>query len=887
MEDSLTRDERPVDTRQKYNSFVMPSLFTIRLEMKSDWHIGTGAGQPGNIDKLLARDADGFPFVPAKTLNGIWRDALETLTFGLDGGKEGYWSKWVEIIFGVQPNQLQGVLRDENQGHELQRRVKNGDSTYSFALLSVQPARLSKNLREKIDKSLNAVSNPDDQRQQRRRLLGALTFIKPGVSIDEKTGTARTDFLRFEEMGRAGTVLESECALDFDSADSESQRIISALLLLSARLVERIGGKRRRGAGLCELKIDAGAASLVADAVNLLKGKEKEKTSPPSAFRPGSVSDERSIVREIDSTNSDSISEGEDRQEKGWQTLEFTLRLRAPVSIVTATLGNVSESLDYIPGTYLLPHITKVLRKRIGGKVFQAVAYGDLQVLSATVEVNNERGLPTPAVIYYEKMGGGFDREIDGKATVYNLFKEWDKIEIGVQKKSLRSGYVSSLDGNGQTLPTHKETIKTFLVHNTVEDRVQRPTENVGGVYSRQAIASGTRLRGEIRLRSKLAGELDSDWWTELSGSVRLGTSRKDDYGLAELELKKDAEGRATGPSAFKPKSEVNSNDNKLVTVYLVSDCIVRNANLRQTNLGFDLAQEIGDKLGVALYPIDSEHNAATSLVMAKRIDSWHEGWGFPRPTLIAMRAGSCAVFQSDVVLDLVALQRLEAEGIGERRGEGYGQVRFNPPLLMQPINGWEVAAKADEAKADEAKPAIPAAIIELNDEERAFAELIEETAWREELKVAALKIADGLNNRKAIFGFDSEKNEPPMSQIGGLRSAISRLRRVEDKGIVINWLEHLKATPNRRDRWANSKENADAKLDKIIELLEPESRMSKTEDESHVLWKRFQGVFKEPLTIVRSRKDLQKQLWAEAVRTLFDACARAHKREVEKKETN
>jgi CRISPR-associated protein Csx10 len=158
---------------------------------------------------------------------------------------------------------------------------------------------------------------------------------------------------------------------------------------------------------------------------------------------------------------------------------------------------------------------------------------------------------------------------------------------------------------------------------------------------------------------------------------------------------------------------------------------------------------------------------------MTRRIESWHECWGFPRPTLIAMEAGSCVVLQADKDLDLDALIKLEAEGIGERRGEGYGQVRFNPPLLTQAINGWEAAAKADETK-----PPTDGATNDLSDEEKTFAMLIEETAWREEMKVAVLKIADGLNNRKAIFGFDSEKDKPPMSQIGGLRSAISRLRR-------------------------------------------------------------------------------------------------------------
>ena len=47
--------------------------FTVRLIMESDWHVGSGTGRPGSIDRLIIRDADGLPFVPAKTLRGIWR----------------------------------------------------------------------------------------------------------------------------------------------------------------------------------------------------------------------------------------------------------------------------------------------------------------------------------------------------------------------------------------------------------------------------------------------------------------------------------------------------------------------------------------------------------------------------------------------------------------------------------------------------------------------------------------------------------------------------------------------------------------------------------------------------------------------------------------------
>ena len=142
--------------------------FTIRLEMKSDWHIGTGAGIPGSVDALLARDGEGLPCVPAKTLVGIWRDALETLTLGLDKGDDTnkVWQKWVDVILGSQPNQLKQA--------EVQELANQDKLRPRPSILSIQPARLNENLR-------NAIKG-DKQLEQ------ALTFIKPNTKIKVKFG---------------------------------------------------------------------------------------------------------------------------------------------------------------------------------------------------------------------------------------------------------------------------------------------------------------------------------------------------------------------------------------------------------------------------------------------------------------------------------------------------------------------------------------------------------------------------------------------------------------------------------------------------------------------------------------------------------------------------
>lgn len=49
------------------------------IEFFSSWHCGSGQGGGKDADYCPIRDSEGFPFVPGKTIKGLFRDAAETL----------------------------------------------------------------------------------------------------------------------------------------------------------------------------------------------------------------------------------------------------------------------------------------------------------------------------------------------------------------------------------------------------------------------------------------------------------------------------------------------------------------------------------------------------------------------------------------------------------------------------------------------------------------------------------------------------------------------------------------------------------------------------------------------------------------------------------------
>lgn len=778
-------------------NWPLPEQFRIRLTMESDWHVGSGMGRPGNIDRLIVRDADDLPFVPAKTLHGIWRDACECLCRGLDDGQLGDWSRLVDLLFGSQPA-LGGNDPTGRHGDPAKVPLESA--------VQIRSALIPSPLREKL-------IHAD------RRIRQALTFVKPGIKIDHRSGSAKKDFLRFEEVARKGTILEAVCRLSI--SDASTREMASALLIASAKLVERLGSKRRRGLGCCRLEIlDTDPDEAIA---------WLERTTSPPKWSSDKISD----------IPSDGLRVTD--QADPWICVPLELRLQGPLAVSYRTAGNVMETLDFVPGSYLLPQVRRTLIG-LGLDVQSAIPAGDLCVLPAYPEVDGERGQPVPMALFVPKEGKGL------KGVVNRVQPPVDPLD-GTQLKQLREGYISTRLTNVYKTPI---TVRT---HNTVEDQPQRPTKNVGGVYTYEAIAPSNHgipvvLRSELRIRKSLADRLESNWWNSLNGEISLGRSKKDDYGSVLL--------RAGPAEEWKSAARIVEKD---LFVWLVSDTLIRNSRLRAEPTASCLGEELSRKLGVTLKLRESTAGQLDELVRIRRLDTWHVGWALPRPSLVALQAGSCMVFQAEGSIDPAKLEQLEASGIGERTAEGYGQVRFNHPLLTEPC----ISVADPDNLADSEPAATEPEFIHSGHPEFAFARLIERECWKQEIRRACLTFASSAQNRGDKLGWKAKvkQGQPPMSQLGALRGQLAILRTVRDRPQVIDWLDHLADNRRRKDKWPS--------IDKVKAFIESDSRIwdiVKTDG-----W---------PTLTTNAETELKQELWALAVRTFFDACIRAHKRELE-----
>jgi CRISPR-associated protein Csx10 len=857
---------------------VLPDEFSIRIEFLSDWHVGSGLGRPGDVDRLVLRDEDGLPLLPAKTLTGILRDAAERVAVGLDGGQpdsQTGWYAWVRHLFGDQPNLA--AQRPEEPDEEAAQQGTDDDEAELVdaapreAVLAIRPGRLPDDLRR-------CLRSPE-----RQVLREALVSTKPGVTIDPQTRTAMDKHLRFEEMVRGGLVFEARAGWNGSRLpDAPSRAAATSLLVAAARLAERLGGKRRRGSGRVRITLPAAPDErCVADWI------EQHPQAPPVPATANGSELNRDLAAgkvEVGSAASGSGSPAvaaPDAEEPAagahgndpWVVFPLRIALETPVLIGRRTVGNVVEGLDFIPGTYFLPLLQRVLGGRVPD-VAAAIQSGDVRIAPATIEIDGHRGLPVPAALHHPKVGGGFYARLslsNGQTAggVANLLRD-EPGESSPYVKDYRRGYVGPLP-RADRLPQYQQPKLVLRMHNTIKDDVQRPHEDVGGVYTYEAIAAGTVLRSELRVRQSLALDEQTlrDCFSRITYS--LGRSKKDDYGLvvvSAVEVAAPAETEETlGAEGTGPTDPEQSQ----FAVWLTSDTLLRNEGLAAGTTCDALRVELERRLSRKLKVVQTGRRSQ-AFVRANRFESWQTGWGLPRPSLICLAAGSCAEFEvvEGGPIPVADLLELEREGLGERRAEGYGMLRVQDPLLDRPLLGRSPATKRGPTNTE-------AKFLSPGQEGFELARQLECTAWQRAIEQAASELVLDERFRREELGLDSGSKKPTSSQAAVVRGAVRRLRGPQDVHGLLAWLGHLAKL--REKRWPkkalhcgrHDRQGQPQAAGRLIDLLT-------NPDE---VWRLLCS--DRWLVLTQGGSDrLRRELWAEAVRNVIDAALRIHQHELE-----
>ena len=710
----------------------------------------------------------------------------------------------------VPGSTLRAMLRDGAE--QLARGLDGGDadgpwSAFAVALFGAQPAAKG----EDAIPSRLAVENARLHPSLRaaRALRPAMVLLKPGVEIDPVTGAAKEKHFRIEEVARRGSVLYAEA--EIDCPEPRVAELALAFLSAAAVLVPRLGGKRRRGLGRVDIAVEDGVGKRVSpsDFADLIEN-AVPPSLPPLAFAGIDLAPLGAGVTDT------------------FDEYDLDIVLTAPTLIAAQVQGNVVSCDDVLPGTVLLAALAGRLSALDAAAFQSAVTAGDLRILPGYPMLDGIRTLPVPAVWYGPKNGEG--------APVNALHDEL----LGGYRR-LSSPFFAGTDKPSALV---KSVPRSVFTHNSVDDDRQRPDANAGGgVYVYEALTPGARFGAQLRVRGPfariLAGSLK-----DISGPVRLGRAINAGYGAATLDMR---------PAQREPVVYVSDAQ---LTIYFESDTILRSE-------GGGFATDAGTVLRAIGAPPDTTEIAHANL-SATRIGGWRRAWGAAAPDAVAVRAGSVIALTSrPFALDRVRM--LEREGVGERRAEGFGVVRIDPPFLAAAAPLSFPLARAPDSVAD-------GSVDPPEGSDAEFARILSHAATREWIaRAAELFLQRAAPDEIAgHLGFRAREirsgEKPPMSQLGTLRALWAQVER--DCDVFADRLDALSANRRRRDKWP------DGALETLARMARDPAR----------LWQALSEAANEkpPTPVGITASDLRLTLRSDLFETVLHAAIRRRRREEE-----
>ena len=634
--------------------------FPVSVVFHSDWGVSTGVGVVGGVDAAVEKDERGLPVVRGTVLAGVVREQSVLAAQALDGGAAGPWHEFASELFG-----------------------------------SEQAPRL--------------VVFSDARAPEGAAAGGAPVHEVVSLSIDDDTGTAREDFLRFIEragpcaLGATATLLDA----DVDGRplvwDEGRRRAARLLLALSGLLVRGIGSDRSNGDGACDVLVgaecgpDAAAAGGEDDAAAAKKevkdwcreqvrgwaaapGAEGALVpcAPSAAPAPGAV------VSPAPGASAD----------PGLMAMDLTIVLKTPVVSYEVPMSNEVRSLDFLRGTVLLPWVHRLLVRECGGDtddalVRDAVVNGDLLVSDAVAVVDGRVGLPMPLVLSSPKV----ERRERGWTEVVNRLLVEEPEEV---HKPLRSGYVFPAADGDRECPAAEDEGRPDPAAADEERRLP-PLAGWSGappLTGRQSTAheaaTGAAKDGQLFLVRALPAGLTLRATVTMSPALheRAEARLKGLAGKA-LDARIGAR-RLSGTfghalctfSAARPLAPAKP-VNRETTIWFTSDVLVRSSGLGPGG-GFEDLRGAFKHTGVPIELVDIPpgEKRFRAGVRHRRVDSWSAASHQPRATRMAVQAGSVLRIRPLANDAAHRLARLALTGVGELRAQGFGRFVVGHPLL-------------------------------------------------------------------------------------------------------------------------------------------------------------------------------------------------------------
>ncbi len=640
----------------------MPSpaiSLTFRLELRSDYHVGSGHRAGPLLDSALLRDYDHAPVLRGTMVVGLLRDGLEDL-------REQPPMKHIDF----------------NDAH--QRLFGTPERRKRWAFSSARP-----------------IGGIEGKAQR----WGAQDATR--VRINPRTRRSEPQKLFSEEEGDGRLVFEFTAICPSASAQDIRD---ATLLVAAARMVYHLGAARRRGRGECSIYLSKtngipaldGEDDLTDRALNVFKTDWLDGSSP-KPNRNGEPTPVASLS-----------TQGARRR------FRILARLDEPTIIARRSEAtNAYESLSWIPGPTLLGAIadraSAALQLEAGHEPpadFVTLFFrGGIRVSGLLPALHIDQTLypsiPAPQALFTCENYPGFS---DSSHSVRHPVEDF-ATRTGMPGKCTAEGCLAKLEPlNGfLALKFPPEAIQPARREEAhIQMKRETGRAKTGILFEYIALDAGQWFVGEMDCAYDEYWKRLSEWtgWNEnTTFTLRLGKASRRGYGLTSLVLQPLGENDSLPWISRTPAERVTQS--APLTLTLLTDTIIPDAWGR-FYAGFDAAW-IARELGIP----NSEVALLGNFAGARSVDTFNGYRRIPRWRDEAIMAGSAAGFRiTDAGITMIEKQQraakknqgavplspldalrwklaqIEQAGIGLRRHEGFGRVAFNHPIYAAP-NDW------------------------------------------------------------------------------------------------------------------------------------------------------------------------------------------------------
>ena len=395
--------------------------------------------------------------------------------------------------------------------------------------------------------------------------------------------------------------------------------------------------------------------------------------------------------------------------------LELTLRLRSPIALhrTRASIQYV-ETLDYIPGVAVRGALAETYLSERGKaeddtfqKLFVSgqVQYGDLW---PTVQSNLTHGsILIPATAQACKRNGLTHKD-SFRDTLLDVFaqptaQQCGHVDDGAKKKCKEpldrvNGYLSDLECLERVAAKSELRVSAAMDRSTgTAAREMLFTQHTLTSKNVKQDEDEICFQGTLRLADPaLKTQLDdflavSGLFPTKEGTpLFLGSGRSRGLGEVVVEAFKETNASISLEERWEQFNEVAHNAGgdancQYFSLTFLSHVALRDSLLRPV-LGKIAPRHFGLPDGVR-FVHRRDSNEPVRFLNQIALHGWNAAQGLPKPDTVALARGSVLLFQCEKNQESEVFSRLaqiEAEGIGERRGEGFGRIAVCYPIHYQ-----------------------------------------------------------------------------------------------------------------------------------------------------------------------------------------------------------